>query len=107
FFKEEDGIRSFHVTGVQTCALPLYGGEHPPDPGDGPAAPAAPLLPGRLGRSPDHRAGGHVPGAAGGGSDLLQSGPAFGLGAPDRSEERRVGTERGRRGWTASEQYNT
>src|SRR5690606_39285785 len=24
FFQAEDGIRDFHVTGVQTCALPLY-----------------------------------------------------------------------------------
>src|SRR5690606_6098041 len=24
FFHEEDGIRYFHVTGVQTCALPIY-----------------------------------------------------------------------------------
>src|SRR5690606_40634812 len=23
FFQAEDGIRSFHVTGVQTCALPI------------------------------------------------------------------------------------
>src|SRR5690606_40320106 len=23
-FKAEDGIRCFHVTGVQTCALPIY-----------------------------------------------------------------------------------
>src|SRR5690606_13468665 len=23
FFQEEDGIRAFHVTGVQTCALPI------------------------------------------------------------------------------------
>src|SRR5690606_40470689 len=27
FFQAEDGIRDFHVTGVQTCALPIYG-EH-------------------------------------------------------------------------------
>src|SRR5690606_14004140 len=26
FFQAEDGIRVFHVTGVQTCALPIYGG---------------------------------------------------------------------------------
>src|SRR5690606_40285221 len=26
FFKAEDGIRDFHVTGVQTCALPILGG---------------------------------------------------------------------------------
>src|SRR5690606_40636700 len=25
FFEAEDGIRGFHVTGVQTCALPIYG----------------------------------------------------------------------------------
>src|SRR5690606_36209903 len=29
FFQAEDGIRDFHVTGVQTCALPIY------DPGVG------------------------------------------------------------------------
>src|SRR5690606_41143336 len=26
FFQAEDGIRDFHVTGVQTCALPIYTG---------------------------------------------------------------------------------
>src|SRR5690606_41094240 len=26
FFQAEDGIRDFHVTGVQTCALPIYNG---------------------------------------------------------------------------------
>src|SRR5690606_40471888 len=25
-FQAEDGIRDFHVTGVQTCALPIYKG---------------------------------------------------------------------------------
>src|SRR5690606_12738162 len=31
FFQAEDGIRDFHVTGVQTCALPIFvvGGEEP------------------------------------------------------------------------------
>src|SRR5690606_40933564 len=24
FFQAEDGIRGFHVTGVQTCALPIF-----------------------------------------------------------------------------------
>src|SRR5690606_40922494 len=32
FFQAEDGIRDFHVTGVQTCALPIWclmpGGDH-------------------------------------------------------------------------------
>src|SRR5690606_31999728 len=27
FFQAEDGIRDFHVTGVQTCALPIFLGE--------------------------------------------------------------------------------
>src|SRR5690606_41139831 len=27
FFQAEDGIRDFHVTGVQTCALPISPGE--------------------------------------------------------------------------------
>src|SRR5690606_39902273 len=25
FFQAEDGIRDFHVTGVQSCALPIFG----------------------------------------------------------------------------------
>src|SRR5690606_40696334 len=28
FFQAEDGIRAFHVTGVQTCALPIFKGNH-------------------------------------------------------------------------------
>src|SRR5690606_12246369 len=28
FFQAEDGIRDFHVTGVQTCALPIYAFEY-------------------------------------------------------------------------------
>src|SRR5690606_39717515 len=28
FFQAEDGIRDFHVTGVQTCALPIYLNNH-------------------------------------------------------------------------------
>src|SRR6266511_5311623 len=28
FFIEEDGIRDFHVTGVQTCALTIWPDEH-------------------------------------------------------------------------------
>src|SRR5690606_40714934 len=27
FFQAEDGIRDFHVTGVQTCALPILGAD--------------------------------------------------------------------------------
>src|SRR5256885_6605171 len=28
FFQAEDGIRDYKVTGVQTCALPIYAHEH-------------------------------------------------------------------------------
>src|SRR5690606_39945882 len=30
FFQAEDGIRDFHVTGVQTCALPILPAPAPP-----------------------------------------------------------------------------
>src|SRR5690606_40643975 len=30
FFQAEDGIRDFHVTGVQTCALPISTGRRRP-----------------------------------------------------------------------------
>src|SRR5207248_8588264 len=74
FFQAEDGIRDRTVTGVQTCALPIYavgrgGAEGRPRP-----QPAAAVVPrGRAGRG--------RPGAQAGG------------GARRRSEERRVGKE--------------
>src|SRR5215475_15272076 len=46
FFQAEDGIRDFHVTGVQTCALPISapegGGAGPGRPADPRPPPAAP-----------------------------------------------------------------
>src|SRR5947207_707184 len=35
FFQAEDGIRDHCVTGVQTCALPIYCRQTEPDLGDG------------------------------------------------------------------------
>src|SRR5690606_40060957 len=36
FFQAEDGIRALHVTGVQTCALPIFAGQAvAEDPGQG------------------------------------------------------------------------
>src|SRR5690606_39998804 len=32
FFQAEDGIRAFHVTGVQTCALPIWATSTASDP---------------------------------------------------------------------------
>src|SRR5690606_33085004 len=34
FFQAEDGIRDFHVTGVQTCALPIWLAVHPKNEGE-------------------------------------------------------------------------
>src|SRR5690606_39547480 len=45
----EDGIRDFHVTGVQTCALPIFPSSVPERRG----APAAPAGPGRAESSAD------------------------------------------------------
>src|SRR5690606_40986747 len=89
FFQAEDGIRDFHVTGVQTCALPIYGATGQ---GDGPAAASMPTPPANLaagqvkaGTSPTqlyYRIAAGIPGDQG-----QPAMPAF------RSEERRVGKE--------------
>src|SRR5690606_40222659 len=75
FFQAEDGIRDFHVTGVQTCALPIFEG----------------LVLFQLGALGNHRWCRFVTPAHGledrllfGGGELL---------AVLRSEERRVGKE--------------
>src|SRR5207302_7227821 len=77
FFQAEDGIRDFHVTGVQTCALPIS----PPEAPDVPGAPEA------------------LPSARpAGGRGRRGSAPVDAL--PPRSEERRVGKECRSRRWT-------
>src|SRR5690606_41036517 len=87
FFQAEDGIRDFHVTGVQTCALPIsivaacprYETRSPPPSSPGRVA----AICGARRRSAAYKA---------------SSGPLRTLGssaicAPIRSEERRVGKE--------------
>src|SRR5690606_41189209 len=77
FFQAEDGIRDFHVTGVQTCALPIS--ELP-----------ARSTGNRHRRAPRGGAGGRphpVPAGAGDGRPAVRP----------RSEERRVGKEWGGR----------
>src|SRR5690606_40263727 len=78
FFQAEDGIRVFHVTGVQTCALPISprgGSRGPPAPrgsrGSGPDGPRQ-----HPGRSP---------------SDLVHAAAGDAGQSRARSEERRVG----------------
>src|SRR5690606_39818877 len=83
FFQAEDGIRDFHVTGVQTCALPISSAVE--GRGGGPSrCPAG----GRAGGRADGRAGVRARGRAGGRA-----------GGCARSEERRVGKE-GRWRWS-------
>src|SRR5690606_41010099 len=43
FFQAEDGIRDFHVTGVQTCALPICVFTYSPEQGWQQRAAAGPL----------------------------------------------------------------
>src|SRR5690606_39454644 len=76
FFQAEDGIRDFHVTGVQTCALPISS-----PCGGGPAAGARPP------RRWPQRAGG------GGRKRGRPARTAGRSGSCTRSEERRVGKE--------------
>src|SRR5699024_11969950 len=94
FFQAEDGIRDRNVTGVQTCALPIYGGLTAHPGGDrwrweqrifGGAYDGAPAR-----ERPKYGALNHRRNPLGGA-------PRFGS---SRSEERRVGEEGGARGAT-------
>src|SRR5438445_13742125 len=77
FFQAEDGIRDIGVTGVQTCALPIYGLHN---------APAA-----RHGAEPHRR-------ATRDDDPRRHHGCIRQMECADRSEERRVGKERRYRG---------
>src|SRR5690606_41098875 len=87
FFQAEDGIRDFHVTGVQTCALPILYAMNAPDEVAGVIA-LAPFIAARPLLDEVDQAGG-----------LARWQPALPLAAEDyqrhllvwRSEERRVG----------------
>src|SRR5690606_39612714 len=96
FFQAEDGIRDFHVTGVQTCALPIFACDSGATAGQRrirggrahvrtalyfAAIAAARFNPGLSGFYRRLRAAGKKPKVA-------------------RSEERRVGKECRSRGWT-------
>src|SRR5256885_11340325 len=86
FFQAEDGIRDYKVTGVQTCALPIYGGRSM-------AACCArrgrrsvtPKMSGAITRSTRSRAGSTAM------VSILPTRSSTPL--DDRSEERRVGKE--------------
>src|SRR5690606_40608014 len=92
FFQAEDGIRDFHVTGVQTCALPIYWS----DPDDFSSFYSA------LNRLKKEQKALQAPGRSGEmsgiGNDRPQSVWSFRRTNEGRSEERRVGKEWRRRG---------
>src|SRR5690349_24751919 len=72
FFQAEDGIRVLYVTGVQTCALPIWDM----------------IVPAAFGIGPVHRR------AVRRWTGVSVAYPASSLTRPGRSEERRVGKER-------------
>src|SRR5437762_10438603 len=82
FFQAEDGIRDTSVTGVQTCALPIWQEHHP--------GRRCRRRPDDQGRQSDHRRADD----RGGGR-----GVAVRLQGRRRSEERRVGKEGRAGGW--------
>src|SRR5690606_39975588 len=90
----EDGIRDFHVTGVQTCALPISAGPDPrlgcrPGP-QGPALGPARALRPRRDRYPLGAAGAAAGAGAARALDRARAAHP-GLRLDARSEERRVG----------------
>src|SRR5690606_40095843 len=87
FFQAEDGIRDFHVTGVQTCALPIWSGAV--------GQPNLPVIHTRL----EEGGTGHWRSAVGQEVPWLPFAirPYRIAGVAGRSEERRVGRERRRR----------
>src|SRR5690606_41114918 len=79
FFQAEDGIRDFHVTGVQTCALPIS-----PPRGSRAARAYRATAPGRRARPALRELG-------------LRTRLALAVARPPRSEERRAGRGGGAR----------
>src|SRR5688500_20402266 len=78
FFQAEDGIRDYKVTGVQTCALPIYQIDDRIEQGDGPPG----------GRQHVDRVEGAAEESEGGDDQHRND-----LQLLERSEERRVGNE--------------
>src|SRR5690606_39630840 len=91
FFQAEDGIRDFHVTGVQTCALPISVQEGRLAPSRLPACEGLALVSSVLGIVPVHKVDClRLPSNAR--IAKIQSLVQSHFGFP-RSEERRVGKE--------------
>src|SRR5690606_40752929 len=104
FFQAEDGIRDFHVTGVQTCALPIFGVILNPAANAGRALSLLPVLTGAL-EAAGLRFQVHVTSGPGDATvaarRLVEQGVPVAL---TRSEERRVGKECRSRRWAEHEE---
>src|SRR5690606_40926341 len=98
FFQAEDGIRDFHVTGVQTCALPISDNDRSDQSiGFCPSASSSALIleNGRLPKNPLFADSGEGCGAVMIAWRVVSISAVF---FRARSEERRVGKEGGGRG---------
>src|SRR5690606_40521196 len=82
FFQAEDGIRDFHVTGIQTCALPIS-----PQPFEKAICTLTYHFPDRRRRDPDNFSGKFIM------DPLVAEGFLVDDSFDHRSEERRVGNE--------------
>src|SRR5690606_41086375 len=100
FFQAEDGIRDFHVTGVQTCALPIsFATRRDPEEAAGPGALAHPRT--RPAGLRGIRAVRRPPARSARASRLRRPGVRrAAVCPPPRSEERRVGKEWRSGGWS-------
>src|SRR5205807_7702482 len=94
FFQAEDGIRDYKVTGVQTCALPIFVG------GAFLAQAVASLLDIEFYYAERFAPPVRDPGTLYPVQYRLPAGVAHPARGKTRSEERRVGNECGSRGWT-------
>src|SRR5690606_41199552 len=90
FFQAEDGIRVFHVTGVQTCALPIFTRVRPPQGTTAPPTGVARARRARVSRAAATRRSNHRPPST---TTLRPPGGPHDHATHRRSEERRVGKE--------------
>src|SRR5207253_7751275 len=98
----EDGIRGGHVTGVQTCALPIWGaGRHLLDAVPSPMHMIAPIIEGTLNVVCVRNSIQQMPASAPGKAVMMMNGSSHDWKFTTinrRSEERRVGQEEGQEG---------
>src|SRR5438876_7136410 len=88
FFQAEDGIRDGRVTGVQTCALPIWKARHQDAKLTSPCLVKGPIRKRNKAVAPCFTPGSHPPCGAG-----YEEAAPVNIASDKRSEERRVGKE--------------